>query len=569
MVSYKELVHSETKKLSEYLKLESNNTFLIPFSQRSYEWGKPEVTRLFNDLTSLYNGDQKYHMLNFFTLYRDDDENLRIFDGQQRTVTCMLILAVIAQRLYAQKDVEAAKQIHEDYFAKTDALRSDKEDQKKLIFDPGEDNSFFYQATDINFNFRADLEKTKSIKLSNNQKAISNNLLHINHLLDEFIQINDNVDLKKLVTSIIDQTLLVEFDANEEEVALSMFESLNNTGKNIEKYYVLKNDMVKCLGEDSVKQKWGEIDSALTGLNHNDFLTATTTLKGGKTTTANVLDHLYLDKEDQSSMKELLNLLSRSASEFLKICNPSQMGLSKENRKDITTYQSYTNHIRLFNMKQHRPIILAMLLTNKPLTEVNQVLEAILALTVKNFFFNEQKANTIEKKFADYANLMYTDHLTTDKLLNNIRNLCVDDEQLKVSIERKRMTKPNTKIAFILREAYNYSYRHNELEVSSSNNDVEHILPVHPNQNSKWLTWFPDEDEREKLTSNIGNLTLWLDKDNRSLKNAEFADKCEKYMGSGLQENRLIAQEKQWTIREIQNRAIRMADKIVAAFSAN
>ncbi|MCZ2139714.1 DUF262 domain-containing protein [Lactiplantibacillus plantarum] len=116
MVSYKELVHSETKKLSEYLKLESNNTFLIPFSQRSYEWGKPEVTRLFNDLTSLYNGDQKYHMLNFFTLYRDDDENLRIFDGQQRTVTCMLILAVIAQRLYAQKDVEAAKQIHEDYW---------------------------------------------------------------------------------------------------------------------------------------------------------------------------------------------------------------------------------------------------------------------------------------------------------------------------------------------------------------------------------------------------------------------------------------------------------------------
>ncbi|AYG38788.1 DUF262 domain-containing protein [Lactiplantibacillus pentosus] len=569
MASYKDLIHSETKKLGEYLKLESNNTFLIPFSQRNYEWGKTEVTRLFNDLSSLYNGEQKYHMLNFFTLYRDTDDNLRIFDGQQRTVTCMLILAVIAQRLYAQNSSDAAQQIHKDYFAKTDALRPNKEDQKKLIFDSSEDNSFFYQVTDIDSNFKRNLEQSNIINPNNNQRAIFNNIKHIDTLLDEFIEVNEDVNLRTLVTSIIDNTLLVEFDANEEEVALSMFESLNNTGKNIEKYYVLKNDMVKCLGETSVKPRWREIDSNLTGLNHNAFLNAAATLKRGKTTTASVLDHLYSNKDDPTSMKDLLEFLYKSSVSFLQICNPSQMTRSKENRKNVSVYQAYTDQIRLFGMKQHRPIILAMLLTHKPLTEINKILKAVVTLTVKNFFFNEQKANTIEKKFADYANQMYLGQLTTEALLHDIYDLCVDNEQLKASIIRKKITTPNAKIAFILRKAYNYSYRNNELEVSASSNDVEHILPINPSKGSQWLTWFPDEAEREKYTLNIGNLTLWLNKDNRSAKNAEFANKQEKYMTSGLDENQRIAEEKQWTSQEIKKRADRVADQIVAAFGEN
>ncbi|AWP45462.1 hypothetical protein CCS05_00195 [Levilactobacillus brevis] len=150
-MSYTELVKSDTKNLDTYLKLQVDRTFLIPFSQRNYEWGKPEVKRLFNDLTSLYDSNKEYHMLNFFTLYHDDDNNLRIFDGQQRTVTCMLILAVIAQNLLRQGEGEASTQIKKDFFIQHDALRTNSENQRKLVFDSDADNTFFYKVTDNNF----------------------------------------------------------------------------------------------------------------------------------------------------------------------------------------------------------------------------------------------------------------------------------------------------------------------------------------------------------------------------------------------------------------------------------
>lgn len=566
MRSYKNLVSSETKSLREYLKLENGNTFLIPFSQRNYEWGKTEVERLFNDLTSLYDEDQKYHMLNFFTLYRDDN-NLKIFDGQQRTVTCMLILAVIAQRLFTEGNKEAAEQIQTDYFIKKDALRPNEEQQRKLIFDVVNDNDFFYQVTNVKYNLE-DISQNENSELTSNQKSIYNNMKHINLLLDELIKTSEEIDLSKLALSVIDQTLLIEFDASNEDIALSMFESLNNTGKSIEKYYVLKNDMVKCLGESIVKEKWKIIDSNLNGLNHNDFLKSVATLTAGKTSSNKVLDHLYANKDikDQSDMRSLLESLYLASNSFLKICNPSQM--KSGNTKELERYRHLTDQLKLFSMKQQRPIILAMLLKNKTLNEINKILAVIIELSVKNFYFCEQKANTIEGKFAQYAYELYSGKLSTEKLLIDIRNLCVDDKRLAEAIKNRLLPlKNNSRLSFILRETYNYAYRNKELEISSFDNDVEHILPRTPKPTSEWRKWFPDEEKRTKYTNNIGNVTLWYSTDNRSAKNADFSDKCAKYKNSILEENKKIAENDKWTDKKIDARASYMAKLIIRAFS--
>lgn len=558
-MNFTEIVNSSTKNLDTYLKLDANRTFLIPFSQRNYEWGKVEVKRLFNDLTSLYNSDKEYHMLNFFTLYHDDDNNLRIFDGQQRTVTCMLILAVIAQNLQRLDEKEASTQIKKNYFTQRDALRANSENQKKLVFDSDDDNDFFYEVTDNIFHLNKDYDVKNS---SRNKKAIYNNLIYINTLFESFSSQHKDLDFKKLAGSILDKTLLVEFDAYKEDIALNMFESLNNTGKNIEKYYVLKNDMVKCLGEDAVKSKWNKIDSALSGLDHKSFLIATATLTKGKTSESKILEHLYSDIkiDDQGDMQQLLDLLQKSSEYFLEICNENQM--TADNNQDLLQYKKYTSIIRLFGMKQHRPIILAMLLQKKKLAEINAVLNAVIELAIKNFYFDEQKANTIETKFTGYARDVYSSKLNTDNLIEKLRKLCIPDKQLKESIKQKKFPQNNSKISFILRNAYNCEYRNNELEVSSSGNDVEHILPQNPKENSQWLKWYPEDEERNKYTYNIGNLTLWNNNDNRSAKNAEFNVKSEKYAESGLQENRSIAQNNEWTSSEIEKRADHLADII-------
>lgn len=39
MTNYEDLINADTMSLEKYLKLDKDNIFLIPFSQRSYEWG--------------------------------------------------------------------------------------------------------------------------------------------------------------------------------------------------------------------------------------------------------------------------------------------------------------------------------------------------------------------------------------------------------------------------------------------------------------------------------------------------------------------------------------------------
>lgn len=560
------LIHAYTRSLDGYLKIENGNIYTIPFSQRKYEWQKQQVARLFKDLTSLYDTDSnEIHMLNFFTFSKDDAGNLRIFDGQQRTVTCMLILAVIAQRLYKDGKIDAAKQIHNSYFYKKDALRKIRA-QKKLQFDSEEDDNFFYKITEKEFNINGELEDNlDTSKLYGNQKTMAVNIIYVNRLLDKFIEHNENVDLIDLSTSITDKTFLVEFVADTEEIALSMFESLNNTGKSIEKYYVLKNDMVKCLGEEKVKNSWNKIDFYLSDLSTNSFLISIATLFAGKTTSTKLLDNLYKNRNKNSSndMKNLLDKLQRAANYFLQICNPNQM--ENASKLDLKRYRDLSDHISLFGMRQHRPIILAMLMRKYKLNEINDVLDAVLKLTVKNFYFDEQKANTIETKFANLAKNIYKESISLNNIIENILNICIDDDVLKESILRKNIVQ-NRKIAYVLRRTYNSEFKNNELEVSSEHNDLEHILPQKPLKNSIWIEWFPNEEDRKKYTYSIGNLTLWLDSDNRGSKNAEFDLKRKKYIDSGLPENQKISENKKWTSIEIKKRANRISNEIIRAF---
>lgn len=57
------LISSETVTLSDYLNINGNH-YVIPFSQRDYEWDKSEVKRLFNDFVGTYELSEP-HILNF------------------------------------------------------------------------------------------------------------------------------------------------------------------------------------------------------------------------------------------------------------------------------------------------------------------------------------------------------------------------------------------------------------------------------------------------------------------------------------------------------------------------
>ncbi len=66
---------------------------------------------------------------------------------------------------------------------------------------------------------------------------------------------------------------------------------------------------------------------------------------------------------------------------------------------------------------------------------------------------------------------------------------------------------------------------------------VEHILPQKPNPSSQWAKDF-SEEERERYTHSLANLTLLGGKKNTESLNLDFKDKKKIYMGEEIRLNK-------------------------------
>jgi len=96
---------------------------------------------LFDDILAVYRGVKTNHVLNFFTIFYDKEiEKKEIFDGQQRTVSLLIILCVLKKEL-KEIDEELAQEIEETYFIKKKKRTASFE--YKLTFDFPEANEFF------------------------------------------------------------------------------------------------------------------------------------------------------------------------------------------------------------------------------------------------------------------------------------------------------------------------------------------------------------------------------------------------------------------------------------------
>ena len=133
------LLEADTKKL-EYLLNLSYGTLYIPYSQRPYEWKKEQVLRLFNDLYAVYanNDSTSTHILNFITIRLDEEEENKkyIYDGQQRTVTSLLLLSALIRILKTMdfSAVDSANQLTSLYLY-TYHWRDVSATNYKIVFD--------------------------------------------------------------------------------------------------------------------------------------------------------------------------------------------------------------------------------------------------------------------------------------------------------------------------------------------------------------------------------------------------------------------------------------------------
>lgn len=557
-------IKSDETTLKNFLSIGSDiGTLKIPFSQRPYEWENSQVERLFNDLVGLYHLNDDIHMLNFFTLSTEDGET-KIFDGQQRTITTLLIIASFIEKLDKLKLNDAATQLYETYISKKDYLAISASTQFKLKFEDPDVEEFFYELLERNTEKEFNAKNHENLTI----KTLISNYQLIKQLLDNFIQRNslDGQEIIDSINKILNNTNLITITTSTDDLARAMFESLNNTGKQLENYYVLKNDLVIALSEDKVKEKWTSIDSNLSNYDPSAFLLSVSTILTGKSTKQNSLERIYntFNKNSINEMEFLLDFLLNASKNYLYIRNPAQ--LVNNDKKVVAEYRELITDLSLFITSQHHPLILAMLIKDVPLKEINTVLKHLLNLGIRNFYFKENRANTIENPIAKLTNDFYKKDLNIGQVIKKIDEISIKDDELRDAITARNVNKNAEKrLKFILRETYNKIDLDKELEIKKSLSEIhlEHILPKSPAKKSQWLIDFKDDEERGFYTQKIGNATLLLEKLNKNISNKDFNLKKEKYNSSHIPENHNIAKSDKWTRSEIDRRTKLLGNKII------
>lgn len=558
-------IDTDEINLSDYL-LINKGTLLIPFSQRPYEWGDNQVRRLFYDLVGLYDLDEnQIHMLNFFTFSGEENE-LKIFDGQQRTVTLLLLTAVFIKMLNKLGNGSAAKQFYTDYLVQKNFRTKETSEKRKISFDEQEINELFYEIVDYTNNREYDFHDYSNIS----SKSIVKNYQTLQKLLDSFVEERDlNKDeVLELFNKVLDNSQLITIQTETDELAMAMFETLNNTGKRLENYYVLKNDLVSILSEEGVRNRWNKIEGNLESFSPSNFLVSYATIESGKITKDSVLKKIYelYEKNNAESMGRLLDGLVKASRFYLEIVNPSQLNIRGEGQ-ETKKYKELAQALSLFGVTQHYSLLLAMRMRNMPIVSINKILASILNLAIRNFYFKEKRANEIEKPIADLARKTYVDQIDEQSILRELKKMMIQDGDLKIAIKIKKVeTKAEErKLKYILKESYNFNDLKGELKIKDSLDNIhyEHILPQKPSEKSQWLVDFPNEDERKNYTQNVGNCMLLLDKLNLGVSNQDFIHKKEKYVNSKIPENLSIAKREKWTKSEIDERNQIIAQKII------
>lgn len=537
------ILNAEEMTVGDYLRLSDSKPSLnIPFSQRPYVWGNDEISRFWNDLMKVLKKQEEQHILNFFTLYNEEKtRSLYIYDGQQRTITSQILLCSLANiynDFYKQTQIEdfmaAHQEIKEEYIVKKARFGSNKGSKNfKIRFDSDDLNNFFEEYI-INGAECVNIEEIKNETKTNLISTYTYFKQKINKFIESYITIEEKSEcLDALVNSLISGFIIVELRTKNKSIAERMFNTLNTTGKDLDIFYIIKNECVTILGDSEVKPKWVEIEENLTGLPKDQFVTYFSNVYNGKIKDSEVFDKISKQNmKDTNSTKTFIgNFLN--ASRWYSFCrNTSSDDVFNDKDISTTTISKIKNSIDILNNQQitsYIPVIFSMVLGRYSCDDIKDVLDKIESLMLRNKTVIGQNAQFFNNFYPTLAKKITTEHLQKDDIVREIKEVTARDEDVK-EVLKKPFNKKSSTLRTILSEIMKIKYPEIIVKSDVAVVNLEHVVP-------KTVTeeWKAESGEDiEDYVYHIGNLTLMSSPINSSMKNATFKQKKEIYKSSGI-----------------------------------
>ena len=547
--------------------ISEKRTFVIPVYQRNYDWLKANCERLFEDVVHIIESGKPHFIGTFVYLEKagaDIFRELVIIDGQQRITSIILF----AKALYDLSDDEDLKEDIRSTFIK----HSRGEQKNKCKLRPTEYDVGIFEKLMQDDGFDEN-NFTAQEKLS---------AMYLNYLFFReavVASIYKPKDFYHATGQLNVVSILLE-----EENPQEIFESLNSTGLDLSKADLIRNFLLMPLDykkqEELYKNYWLEIENLLRPSdNVENFIMQYLTMKRRS-------DSVMESKKQRLSKRNLYDVFK----DYMKKNYPENN--VEDFLKDLYRYAKFFRRV-IFNDDTKFNNLSAL---DKKFYELVYLLDAANAPIILMYLFNRYEQNHFDEetfiKFVDAlislsfrakvcGNTGITAQFAGNVLarLDNKNPLNANEFWQAVTFGKGTYAFPKNEqfqTALVSKNLYQilrsngckyllYSLekaaRAKELP-SYSEATVEHILPQKPNDDwKKYLTARNDSQTHELWLHTLGNLTLTGE--NSTLSNSAFDKKKEIYSRSNFSYTRALTKYPEWTSKQIQSRAQKLADAAI------
>jgi uncharacterized protein with ParB-like and HNH nuclease domain len=530
--------------------------FTIPNYQRPYAWTTEEAGELFDDLLfAMENGEKPVEELNPYflgsvVLIKGDKHDAQIVDGQQRLVTMTILLSAIRSLVAPQEAGDITKRIYE----KGDSILKTS-DRYRLTIRP-RDNDFFQKYIQK----EGGIEQLKELDepLSDSCKNMRKNTLLFLSRMEKLTQ-EQRVFLARFMAL---QCYLIIVSTPDLNSAYRIFSVLNNRGLDLSLTDILKAEIIGELGardEEKYTEKWEDIEDSLGREVFEVLFAHIRMISAKKKLRSTVLQEFreYVKPTDnpRGFIDDTLLPMGEAFDEIKNASYESATGADEINR-----FLKYLERIDNFDWQP--PAILYMTHNRNKRQDLLTFLQKLERLAAGMMIIRADINYRLER----YGRLITAIEGEDDLFADNSPLQLTPTEQGRIiwALDGDIYNVVKIRLPVLLR--LDTALSEGEARYDFPIISVEHVLPQKPPEGSKWLKWWPDDEERDDNTHRLGNLVLLSRRKNSQAKNYEFKRKKEEYFQrKGVSAFALTTQvlnETEWTPEIVEERQKELVDKL-------
>lgn len=542
--------------------------FVIPVYQREYTWNpERETKRFMDDISDLLEKRNRNHFLGII-IYMESEisamfRQLQIVDGQQRMTTSFIFLLALKKIAEEKKD-KNTKGLIEDYYLYN--RHTEKKGNLRLKPAVSSDDVFA----------RLVYGNVNDLNRKEKESSVYRNYIYIYKRIQEFTKKHRLLEILDTLSHLD----ILEFPLSDTDNVQQIFESINSAGApltsaDLIRNYVLMNH-TDAEQERYYRMYWQPLESQypesrkLEEFFRYYLATKTYDLYNRKDVYEGFKKFWNEDKRNDEAKLQEINRYCRYYTDIY--TGPSADAEVEEALADF----------RISDYRMPAPFLMEMYhlfeegkITSKEMKAEVRLIDSYLmrralcgndSSPLSRYFPTLLRSVLSANKKNRKQNILT---LTKIQLINYNKGKALampTDEQL-----RAQLKEVNAYSLMCIRTVLERIEHHGaSAKVDTSNLNIEHIMPQHPNDWWKQVSKTNDEDEYTFYANLIGNLTLCAEYDNSRMGNEDFAFK-KKVLSQTLhiRMNTSILKMKKWNKDTILKRCDALCDEIIRIYPFN